>query len=132
MPRIKSTIFRPILGATYVVINTKTNEKKSCVVLKQSDADIHGPVRSGRSCIRGKEFFKVFIDEKVYEMNNSIDNVDCLSYDGAWKFIDEKPEQTINGCQKPRQYKKKYNTTITKQNLIEYVSIKALSKITKG
>jgi hypothetical protein len=132
MSRTKSTIFRPILGSTYTAINTKTKEKVTCRVLSLSDSDEYGPVRSGKSCKRGEEFFKVFIKDKMYKMNNSIDNGISLSEDKMWEFIDEKPlcgaktakikkEKKVKKVSKPAKAQKNKD--------IEFISREALSKI---
>ena len=134
MPRIKSTLFRPILGSAYIAVNTKTNEKVICHVLKPADATKYGPIRSGRSCRRGNEFFKIFINDKVIKMNNSLENGTCLSEDKIWEFTNEKPicgarraEVKVKKEKKPRKSNKMAKPNKAKD--IEFISQEALSKI---
>jgi hypothetical protein len=139
MPRIKSTLFRPQLGAAYIAVNTKTNEKLVCHVLKPSDASKYGPVRSGRACKRGNEFFKIFINDKVVKMNNSLENGTCLSDDKVWEFTGDKPtgksrtakikkeNRVPVSCRVPKKATKMAKPTKTKG--VDFVSQEALSKI---
>jgi hypothetical protein len=132
MPRIKSTLFRPILGSAYIAVNTKTSERVVCHVLKPSDSSKYGPIRSGRSCKRGNEFFKVFINDKVYKMNNSLDVGTCLSEDKNWEFTDEKPTCGARAAKIKKEDKpKKTNkpAKAPKPDIVEFVSQAALSKI---
>ena len=132
MPRFKSTIFCPLQGSAYIVINTKTNEKTVCHVLKPSDSKVYGPVRSGRACKKGGEFFKVFINEKVYKMNNSLMNGSCLSEDKVWEFTGEKPSfkaRRASGSKDKKQKKSGKMAKVAKPKDIEFVSHSALSKI---
>jgi hypothetical protein len=111
-------------------MNTKTNEKITCNVLKPTDAEQYGPVRSGRSCKRGNEFFKVFINGKVYKMNNSLREGSCLSDDRLWEFTGEKITCGLQKSKIKRKSKKtKTEKLIDKTKEIEFVSHKALSKI---
>lgn len=133
MARTRSTIFRPILGCGYFVENIKTKEKIVCKVLRLEDANKYGPVRSGRICKRGQEYFKVLIGERCYTMNNSIENENCVSEDKTWVFTGERPEAKsrkgrINKDKKDSPKRKPKVTKETKLN-IEFVSQPALSKI---
>jgi hypothetical protein len=142
MPRVKSTLFRPQLGAAYIAVNTKTNEKIVCHVLKPSDASKYGPVRSGRACRRGNEFFKIFINDKVVKMNNSLENGTCLSDDKVWEFTGDKPTGKARmakvrapkmkkakrvPCRVPKKATKMAKPAKTKG--VDFVSQEALSKI---
>lgn len=133
MPRVKSTLFRPQLGAAYIAVNTKTHEKIVCHVLKPSDATKYGPVRSGRACKRGNEFFKIFINDKVIKMNNSLENGTCLSDDKIWEFTDEKPSCKARTAKikKEKRVPKKATKMAkpTKIKGVEFISQEALSKI---
>lgn len=137
MPRVKSTLFRPQLGAAYIAVNTKTQEKIVCSVLKLSDAAKYGPVRSGRACKRGNEFFKIFINDKVVKMNNSLDNGTCLSDDKVWEFTGDKPTgkartaKVRKAKRVPCRVPKKALKTAKPAKLkgVEFVSQEALSKI---
>jgi hypothetical protein len=135
MPRIKSTLFRPIPGASYIAVNTKTSEKVICHVLKPVDESMYGRVRSGRSCRRGDEFFKIFINNNVHKMNNSLDNGTCLSEDKLWEFTNDRPslgtrKASIKNAKVKKTIKKQNIVTkITKTKNIEFISHEALSKI---
>jgi hypothetical protein len=142
MSRVKSTLFRPQLGAAYIAVNTKTNEKIVCRVLKLSDAAKYGPVRSGRACGRGNEFFKIFINDKVVKMNNSLENGTCLSDDKVWEFTGDKIAGKARAAKAhtpkvkkakrvPCRVPKKSIKTAKPAKLkgVEFISQEALSKI---
>jgi hypothetical protein len=133
MARTRSTIFRPILGCGYIVENTKTREKIICKVLRLEDASKYGPVRSGRICKRGAEFFKVLIGDRCYTMNNSIENENCLSEDKNWVFTGERPEAKSRkgkvNKEKKESTKRKPKVTKEIKLAVEFVSNAALSKI---
>jgi hypothetical protein len=134
MPRTRSTLYRPVLGSAYYVTNTKTKEKLVCYVLKPTDAKQYGQIRSGRSCKRGEEFFKVFINDDVYRMNNSLQNGICLSDDKIWEFTNEKATCDRRPRIKSLDTIKKTTGKQAKPNRgadVEYVSDRALSKIIK-
>jgi hypothetical protein len=115
------------------VVNTKTSERVVCRVLKPSDASKYGPIRSGRSCKRGGEFFKVFINNAVYKMNNCLDVGTCLSEDKSWEFTDEKPSVGARAANIKKDKVKKTNkpAVVSKSDVIEFVSPAALAKIIK-
>jgi len=142
MPRVKSTLFRPQLGAAYIAVNTKTHEKIVCHVLKPTDALKYGPVRSGRSCKRGNEFFKIFINDRVVKMNNSLENGTCLSDDKTWEFTGDKPTgkaRSAKACTSSAKKTKKVPCEVSKKAAkvaippkpkgVEFISQEALSKI---
>lgn len=139
MARARSTIFRPILGCGYIVMNTETKEKTVCRVLRIDETSKYGQIRSGRICKRGEEFFKVMINEKCHRMNNSIDNEVCLSEDKVWMFTGERPESKSRESKKkikkeidsqPKQPKpKKPKTDVDISSSVEFISQTALSKI---
>jgi hypothetical protein len=129
MPRHKSTLYRPVLGATYVALNTKTKEKVACYVLRPDDLKDH-PVRSGRSCTRGEEYFMVCINGKIHKMNNSNQHPACLSEDAIWQFIEDKPSKAIKKISKQENKKiilTSYNRS--NHNVVRFISPTELAKI---
>jgi hypothetical protein len=131
MARTRSTIFRPILGGIYTVRNIETNEEKPCQVLRLKDGEKYGPVRSGKICVRGEEYFKVFIDGVVHKMGNSLLHKISVSEDGKWEFLDKKLPAILKE-KVVKVVEKKYIPKIAmkpKNDHIEFISEPALTKI---
>jgi hypothetical protein len=115
-----------------MVRNTKTNERKICRVLRLTDSEKYGPIRSGKLCVRGEEYFKIFIDGVVHKMNNSLKNVKSLSEDGNWEFTGEKPQHVPKQKILKAVVEKIPVVKIAlkpKQDHIEFISEPALMKI---
>ncbi len=127
MSRKSSILFKPSLGCKYIFKNTKTNECKVGKVLGPCDKKKYGEIKSGRKCQRGKEFFKVLINDKIIKMMNSNLNSQCISDDGLWMFTGNKPDKTSQT--KKKVSKIKNIKPVAERNKIEFVSESALQKI---
>jgi hypothetical protein len=127
MPRTTSIIHKPSLGCKYVFENTKTKIKEVGKVLGPADKKKYGDIKSGRKCERGKEFFKVLINDKVFKMMNSNMNKECTSEDGVWLFTGVKPFK--NKSDKKKKMVKVKNKPVVERNKIEFISEAAMQKI---
>lgn len=129
MPRTTSILFKPSLGCKYIFKNVKTKKEEIGKVLGPADKSKYGIIKSGRKCEKGKEFFKVLINDKVIKMLNSNLNKDCISDDGIWVFTGIKPAKSKNDKQKKKKVNN--NKPIVARNKIEFVSESAIQKIMK-
>ena len=129
MSRSKCTLFCPNLGCRYVVINTKTKEKVIGRTLGIMDKDIDSDIRSGKKCVRGEEFFKMFINNAVVKFKNSNLYEKCLSEDGQWEFTEERPSADL-----PKQnFRPKRDVPIPvapKATTIHYVNTELYKQLT--
>jgi hypothetical protein len=113
MGRIATTIFNPSLGIKYIVEDNEGNEFIGRTLGVKDTT--HYPIRSGKGTEKGKEFFKMLINDKVYIFLNSIKCNQCLSEDGNYKFTGRRP----NGKNLVRTGNKKPEVNY---NELEYIS----------
>lgn len=93
------TIYNPKVGCQYIIENVQTGERMVASTLTIRDPE-QTPWRSPKSTPPGQEFFKMKSGTKrggftYYKFMNSIQNVDCISEDGQWKFIGQRPDGEI-------------------------------------
>lgn len=90
------TLYNPGVGMRYNVKNLKTNEIEVASTLTVRDVD-QKPWRSPKGTPAGQEFFKMKMGSKkegfvILKFMNSVKNSKCLSEDGNWEFIGERPD----------------------------------------
>jgi hypothetical protein len=93
MGRVSSTHFNPALGVKYLIRNTVSNQLKVARALGIRDMQ-YAPIRSNKDTPRGKEFFKMMVDDKPVVFINSLNFDECISEDGKWEFIGKRPDGT--------------------------------------
>ena len=94
MGRVSSTHYNPALGVKYLIRNTDTNQLKVARALGIRDTQ-YAPIRSNKDTPRGKEFFKMMVDDVPVLFLNSLNFDTCLSEDGKWEFIGKRPDGTV-------------------------------------
>lgn len=104
MGRVSSTHYNPALGVKYLVRNTLTDQVKVARALGVRDMQ-YAPIRSNKDTPRGKEFFKMMVDNVPVTFINSLNFDTCLSEDGKWEFIGKRPDGT-NICRKKKPVSK--------------------------
>jgi hypothetical protein len=90
------TLYNPGVGMRYNIKNTKTGETQVASTLTVRDVD-QKPWRSPKGTPAGQEFFKMKLGSKkegfsFIKFMNSIKNTKCLSEDGQWEFVGERPD----------------------------------------
>lgn len=93
MGRVSSTHFNPALGVKYLIRNTTNDQLKVARALGVRDMQ-YAPIRSNKDTPRGKEFFKMMVDDVPVVFINSRNFDTCISDDGKWEFIGKRPDGT--------------------------------------
>jgi len=93
MGRVSSTHFNPSLGVKYLIKNTQNNKVVVARALGVRDTK-YSPIRSNKDTPKGKEFFKMMVDNNPVTFINSLNFDKCLSEDGRWEFIGKRPNGT--------------------------------------
>lgn len=114
MGRVSSTHFNPALGVKYLIRNISTNQEKISRALGVRDMQ-YSPIRSNKDTPRGKEFFKMMIDDTPVIFLNSLNFSTCVSEDGKWEFLGKRPNGTV-------MQKKKTKVKNTDIDKIEFTS----------
>ena len=93
------TLYNPGVGMRYNIRNTVTGLVEVASTLTVRDVD-QKPWRSPKGTPAGQEFFKMKLGSKktgfsVIKFMNSVRNDKCVSEDGQWEFVGERPDGSV-------------------------------------
>ncbi len=93
------TLYNPGVGMRYNIKNLKTGSVEIASTLTVRDVD-QKPWRSPKGTPAGQEFFKMKLGSKktgfsVMKFMNSVRNDKCISEDGQWEFVGERPDGSV-------------------------------------
>ncbi len=116
MGRKATTIYNPSHGINYIVRNKDGREVEGRTLGAKDKK--HAPVRSNKDTPKGKEFFKMNIEGKIYTFLNSISREVCETTDGSWIFTGKRP----NGRSSLKSRKEMDNKSKFEMNELEFLS----------